>query len=131
MTQQTPRPKHLQRGQTGEQLAKLYLQQQGLKLVSQNFHCKLGEIDLIMLDKKQLVFVEVRLRSSNNYGHSIETIDRRKMKKIIYSAEVYLQQQRRQDDDCRFDVVAISKTPSGNYHCQWEKAAFSADEIEE
>lgn len=57
-----------QAGKNAEELATIYLQQQGLTLISSNFRCKFGEIDLIMRDNKSLVFVEARLRRSAAFG---------------------------------------------------------------
>ena len=57
-----------------EELARDYLLNQGLTLHLQNYHCRFGEIDLIMLDKETLVFIEVRFRQNEDYGSSIETV---------------------------------------------------------
>jgi putative endonuclease len=57
-----------QTGKNAEELAAVYLQQQGLKLLTSNYRCKFGEIDLIMRDSHSLVFVEVCLRSSATFG---------------------------------------------------------------
>lgn len=58
-----------------------YLEQQGLKLLTRNFLCKMGEIDLIMRDKDDLVFIEVRYRQSDDYGDGVESITWHKKKK--------------------------------------------------
>ena len=55
-------------GADAEQLGQKFLQSKGLVFVAKNFRTRRGEIDLIMLDNKVLVFVEVRFRSSVNYG---------------------------------------------------------------
>lgn len=55
-------------GQDAERLAAIYLQRQGLKLLETNYRCRFGEIDLIMQDGKEIVFVEVRLRSHAAFG---------------------------------------------------------------
>ncbi|MCG8083044.1 MAG: YraN family protein, partial [Candidatus Thiodiazotropha taylori] len=65
---------HLQQGEAAEQLAVDYLSRRGLKLVTRNFRCKVGEIDLIMREKRTLVFVEVRYRQSDDYGSALESI---------------------------------------------------------
>ena len=57
-----------QLGQAAEQAACSYLTRHGLTLIARNFHARQGEIDLIMLDKDTLVFVEVRFRSRQDFG---------------------------------------------------------------
>lgn len=93
-------------GVKSEQQALQFLQQQGLKLVCQNYYCRLGEIDLIMIDDDTLVFVEVRYRKNNHFGGALASITPSKQKKIIKTARYYLSQL---DDEpyCRFDAVAI------------------------
>ena len=77
-------------GALAEQHAARYLQQQGLKPVAQNYRSRFGEIDLIMQDGATLVFVEVRLRRSANFGGAAASIDARKQQRIIRTAQQYL-----------------------------------------
>ncbi len=93
-------------GDDAEQLALLYLQQAGLKLVQQNFLCKGGEIDLIMQDGRVLVFVEVRKRSSMQFGGAAASITPAKQRRMAHAAQVYLMSMKSQPS-CRFDVIAI------------------------
>lgn len=93
-------------GDDGEQLALVYLQQAGLRLVQQNFLCKGGEIDLIMQDGRVLVFVEVRKRSSMLFGGALASISPAKQRRLVHAAQVYLLRQNPQPP-CRFDVIAI------------------------
>jgi putative endonuclease len=93
-------------GQWAEELAYQYLCEQGLQSVERNYRCKIGEIDLIMLDGKILVFVEVRYRKSQRYGGSMASIDTRKQQKILTVATAYLQKYN-QERQCRFDVVLV------------------------
>lgn len=99
---------HLKQGEDAETACCVYLKSQGLKLLNKNFNCRYGEIDLIMLDKKILVFVEVRFRKNTNYGGGLESITMAKQKKLRKTAELYLQQNS-QYDNARFDVVSMSK----------------------
>ena len=80
-------------GNNAEALALDYLKQQGLSLIEQNYLTKLGEIDIIMLDKntKILVFIEVRYRKHTSHGASIETVNRSKQQKIMHTTQQYLQ----------------------------------------
>ncbi len=111
-----------QKGQAAENLACEHLINHGLKLVERNFRCRQGEIDLIMEEKNNTVFVEVRYRSNTSFGGSAESVDYRKQKKVINAASLYLQQNpKRAAKAARFDVVAIN----GN-HLEWIKDAFQA-----
>ncbi len=112
-------------GQNFEKLACAYLQKQGLTLKAKNANFRVGEIDLIMLDKKQLVFVEVRYRQSNQYGGALASITPQKQQKIIKAAQLYLQKEfSNQPPSCRFDVVAIEGDEKP-YEIQWIKNAFA------
>ncbi|RKZ89130.1 MAG: YraN family protein [Gammaproteobacteria bacterium] len=111
------------RGKQAEQLALTYLQQQGLSLVTRNFHSRRGEIDLIMMDKETLVFIEVRYRKSSKYGSALESVNHTKQSRIIHTAKIFLQQHSGNHLECRFDVVAIS--PNNNTsEVIWVKDAF-------
>lgn len=108
-------------GQQAENIACRYLQKQGCKLVTQNYLCKVGEIDLIMQDKGYLVFVEVRYRHVSGYGTGIESITKAKQVKLIKAANYYLQKNALLNKvNCRFDVVAINETST----IEWLKNAF-------
>jgi putative endonuclease len=99
-----------------------YLQKQGLSLLQQQYHCRYGEIDLVMQDDHCLVFVEVRLRRNQQGGCAIASITPTKQKKIIHTAEHYLfQHPDTQHLPCRFDVVAFDGWRSQPL---WVKHAF-------
>ncbi len=115
-----------QRGQAAEQLALHHLEQQGLRLIAQNFHSYQGEIDLIMRQGENLIFVEVRQRSRRDYGSALESITPKKQHRIIQTAHYYLQRHpQQQNAPCRFDVVVI-EPQSGEEKIQWIKNAFQA-----
>ena len=119
---------HLKQGEDAETACRDYLRSQGLKLVDKNFSCRQGEIDIIMLDKKVLVFIEVRFRKNNNFGGGLESITASKQQKLRQTAELYLQQNN-QYENARFDVVSMSKNnqTSNNrqeYTFEWITNAF-------
>lgn len=119
-------PNTQQIGQDAETIACHYLLTKGLKLVTRNFQCRLGEIDLIMQDKTHLVFVEVRYRRNQDFGTSSETITHFKQSKLLRAAHFYLQQNRLTDKiPCRFDVVAITQAGAQPV-LEWIKNAFTA-----
>lgn len=107
-------------GALAEQHAARYLQQQGLKPVAQNYRSRFGEIDLIMQDGATLVFVEVRLRRSANFGGAAASIDARKQQRIIRTAQQYLAGLAH-IPPCRFDAVLMD-----DGGVQWLKNAFEA-----
>jgi putative endonuclease len=97
--------KHLVAGSSAEALALVYLQNQHLQLLEKNFRCPYGEIDLIMQDGQMLVFVEVRMRSSVNFGGAAMSVTPSKQEKLRRSAQRYLQIHGEQP--CRFDVILM------------------------
>jgi len=112
-------------GREAENLACRHLCARGLKLVTRNFLCRRGEIDLIMRHGEYFVFVEVRLRNNPRFGNGAESVDRRKQKKIIIAAQYYIQLHRLDQVPARFDVVAIRRE-SGQLRLQWIQNAFSS-----
>lgn len=112
-------------GQHSEDLACDYLQTQGLTLVERNFSAKVGEIDLIMMDKNTLVFIEVRSRTKADDFDPIESISYAKQRKLLQTGEVYLQTRGWQDIyPCRFDVIGITYL-TGQPEISWIKHAIS------
>ncbi|WCK52918.1 YraN family protein [Aneurinibacillus sp. Ricciae_BoGa-3] len=96
-------------GRLGEETARKYLEEKGFVFQQANFRTKNGEIDLIMLDGNQLVFIEVKTRKSSLFGHGVEAITPRKQSKIRAVAIEYLQKYKGQAG-IRFDVVVLTYT---------------------
>lgn len=108
-----------------ERLAELMLQRAGLKTLTRNFNCRVGEIDLIMEDAEILIFVEVRYRESSEFGDPLETITKTKQLRIIRAANFFLQRHPHYFERvCRFDAVGV--TGSTHLETRWIKDAFSA-----
>jgi len=102
------------RGRQGEDLACRHLEEQGLRLLERNYRCRTGEIDLVMLDGGTLVLVEVRSRSTSNYGGAAATVGARKQQRFIRAARhLMLTQRDWRSLPVRFDVVAIDPGPAG------------------
>ena len=93
-------------GAWGEALAAKYLHKKRYKIIATNYRSRFGEIDLIVADRKFLVFVEVKLRKTDNFAKAQEFVDRRKQEKLRSAAALYISQK---ELDCpvRFDVVSI------------------------
>ena len=111
-------------GLEAEKIAATFLANHGLKLLMQNYHCRFGEIDLVMMDVKTLVFVEVKLRSSNQFGGAVASITSQKQQKLILTAQHYLQQHVKYQSQiaCRFDAILMSKTDLNSI--EWIRNAF-------
>ena len=110
-------------GAAGEALAANWLLKQGLRILERNFRVKGGEIDLICRDGDTVVFVEVRVRSSEDFGGAAASITASKQRRLILAARHWLQ--RHGDCPCRFDAVLI--TGPAQDKITWLRAAFSAD----
>lgn len=114
-----------EKGRIAEEKALAYLKKQGLKLMTQNYSCRLGEIDLIMRDKDELVFIEVRSRVSAQFGGGIASVTYAKKQKILKTATYYLLEHKKYDQFAlRFDVVSIDGTSAT---INWIRDAFGAD----
>jgi putative endonuclease len=109
-------------GLEAEKIAATFLMNQGLKLIARNYHCRFGEIDLIMQETKTLVFIEVRLRSNHQFGGAAVSITREKQQKLIATAQHFLQTQ--PSCACRFDAILMDKLNPN--HIQWLRNAFDA-----
>ena len=95
-------------GDRAEKLAVKFLKRKGLKLHQRNYHCRYGEIDIVMQHSDYLVFIEVRHRKSNGFGGALESVDSRKQKKLRNSAEHYLINHKKNDMPCRFDILCVN-----------------------
>lgn len=93
-------------GAWGEALAAEYLRRKHYTLVAAGYYCKFGEIDLIVKDRKYLVFVEVKLRKNACFAQALEYVDRRKQDRLRIAASMYLSQNPTTLQP-RFDVVEI------------------------
>ena len=113
--------KTIERGNLNEKHALDYLLSRGLTLVTTNYHSRYGEIDLIMLEKKVLVFVEVRYRRSNQFGGAAMSVTPAKQRKISLTALQFLQRNKKTQHQCRFDVIAIGASKT-----EWIKSAFES-----
>jgi len=109
-----------------EQLALSYLKRQGLTSVAQNFICKSGELDLIMLDNHVYVFVEVKYRKNQHHGHAAEAITPTKQKRLIKAATIWILKHGHSyyDTEFRFDVIAIHEEGD---NIEWFKNAITQD----
>ncbi len=95
-------------GREGEKIAEVFLKKQGYRLVERNYRCRGGEVDLIVLDSRIIVFVEVKTRTDHGFGSPLEAVEPRKQRRMILAAQLFLHQKKLHERDARFDVVGIS-----------------------
>lgn len=118
-----PKLSRRHKGHAIEQVAESWLSERGLTLVERNFTTKGGEIDLIMWQDDVLVFVEVRYRANTEHGSGAESITHSKIRKLLRTAEFYLQKNFGNTPPfCRFDVLSGQGEP---IEFEWIKNAFA------
>lgn len=99
-------------GKKGENLATKYLKQNNYKIIKQNFRCRQGEIDIIAIDqhkekKKEIVFIEVKTRTSLEFGRPAEAVNKIKKQHIARTAKYFLYINNIKDADIRFDTIEV------------------------
>jgi putative endonuclease len=113
------------KGEHYETLARQWLQTKGLNIVEQNYHCRFGEIDLIMLDQDYLCFIEVKFRRSNDFGGSAYSLPVSKQRKITRSALHYIEHHRvYRNHAMRFDALLIQGNDGDAPRFNWIQNAF-------
>jgi len=107
-------------GKDKEEEAVYFLKEKGLRILDTNYNTRHGEIDIVALDDKYLVFAEVKFRSKNIYGSPLEAVTLRKQRSIKNAARVYLYLKDYPEDTyIRFDCIGISEDG-----IQWIRNAF-------
>ena len=94
-------------GKNGEEAVAQYLKKNGYQILTKNYRCKLGEIDLIARDGSDLVFIEVKTRSGLGYGSPAAAVTIRKQRQISRVAQCYLTEHKLFDSPARFDVISV------------------------
>ena len=107
-------------GNNGEEIAVLFLKEQGLEILDRNFYTRHSEIDIVALDGDTYVFVEVKYRESDRYGDPLEAITRAKQRRLYNAARVYFYEKHLPESTpARFDAIGICKSS-----INWIKDAF-------
>lgn len=102
-----------------------YLKRNGYVIIERNFNCKIGEIDIIGMDKDYIVFVEVKTRYTKLYGNPAEAVTYEKQRKIYKTAQYYIMKKKLYSHTFRFDVVEIMIDNKNNtYFIRLIKDAF-------
>ncbi|MBC2743888.1 MAG: YraN family protein [Desulfosarcina sp.] len=111
-------------GKKSERLAVECLSRMGYRIIETNYRSKLGEIDIIAMEKGTIVFVEVKARASSRFGNPKGAVTPAKQRKISMAALDYLKRSGQTGASARFDVVAID-TASGKTDIEVVKNAFA------
>ena len=98
-------------GKKGEDLAIAQLRVLKYKILERNYKCALGEIDIIAREKDTLVFVEVKTRTTRDFGGPAAAVNERKQRQLSKVALTYLNQKKITEMPARFDVVAVELIP--------------------
>jgi putative endonuclease len=106
----------LRLGAVGERAAKAFLVASGYRILRENYATALGEIDLIAREGDVVVFVEVKTRSSREFGPPQSSVTLAKQRQIVKVAELFLQREGLSKAACRFDVVAVTVGGSSRQH---------------
>ena len=113
-------------GQSGEDLACRELGARGYAILARRYRTRYGEIDIVAKDGETVVFIEVRLKTSRQFGTAAESVTPGKQRQVVSMAVDYLARNRLSDRPCRFDVVAIAITNDGAPQITVFRGAFDA-----
>ncbi|HLA85111.1 MAG TPA: YraN family protein [Thermoguttaceae bacterium] len=113
-------------GERGERLADRFLRRLGYKIIGRHVRLPSGELDLVALDGRTIVFVEVKTRESDQHGHASEAVTPVKQRRLTRLAVTFLSRHRLHDHPARFDVVAITWPPGEKPRIEHFKNAFEA-----
>lgn len=101
---------NIEKGKFGEKLARDYLINKGYKIIDINYRNKIGEIDIIAIHKEILIFIEVKSRTSNNYGYPYEAVNYKKQQKIVNSSLIYIKSKSYDKFQYRYDIIEVYLT---------------------
>ena len=111
-----------------EQRARQLIVSRGATVIARNYTSRFGKIDLIVLDRDRLAFIEVRYRSRSNFGSALASVSSVKQKKMLMTAQMFLaSHENYYNRYCRFDIIAFDG-PRGSVSAQWLKGAFGLAE---
>ncbi len=96
-----------EKGDLGEEIAKKYLVNIGASILETNYKLKFGEVDIIAKIDDEIVIVEVKSRTNINYGYPCESVNKKKMMKIIKVANYYVVKNSLENKNIRFDIIEV------------------------
>ena len=118
----------VRKGLRYEERARAYLQARGLRPLDHNFRSRFGEIDLVMLDRDTICFIEVKYRDSFSRGGAAYSIPPWKQRKLVKTALFYIARHRQYADRAiRFDAFLVQRQADGSDQIDWIRNAFYAE----
>ena len=111
-------------GQEGEAAAEAFLRRLGYRIIARNVRSALGELDLVAEDGAVIVFVEVKMRRTQDFGGAIHAVDQRKQNRLVRLAALYLSTHHLSRRSCRFDVVLLQESATGSPRIEHIQNAF-------
>lgn len=111
-------------GDIGETIAVRYLKRKGYLILEEKYKIRIGEIDIIAKEKDILIFIEVKTRRSLTFGCPSQAVNYHKQRKIIQTAQCYLNQVCAYHKLCRFDVIEVYYIDENQYKINQIKDAF-------
>ncbi|MFH1226048.1 MAG: YraN family protein [bacterium] len=94
-------------GEFGERLARLFLSRRGYEIILQNYRTRFGEIDIIAQKENRLFFVEVKTRTTDEFGPPQEAVTRHKLNRLRRTVEIYLSAKNRPNQNWQIDVISV------------------------
>lgn len=94
-------------GKLGEDIAARYLEKIGYTIIERNFVAIQGEIDMVAKDKNEIVFIEVKTRTSKEFGRPVDAVNIPKQKHLISTVKYYLYNKHLENEFVRFDVIEV------------------------
>ena len=94
-------------GAAGEAAAARLLRRGGLRIIARNYTCPAGEIDIVARRRREIVFVEVRTKTTSAHAHPLQSVNRAKQRRVIATAKYFLKEKKLQNREYRFDVVTV------------------------
>jgi putative endonuclease len=113
-------------GLPGEDAACRHLEAAGFRVLTRNFRCRAGEIDVVARDGETTVFVEVKHRRSASHGAGHESVTSGKRRRLVMAARLYAARYGLTESPLRFDVVSIDEEPGGP-RVRHDRGAFDVD----
>lgn len=113
-------------GEAGERAAERHLRRAGYVILARNYRCAAGEVDLVALDGRCVVFVEVKARHAEDADTPLAALRVPQERRIVRAAQHFLARHRLLDRDVRFDVVGVRLGPGGPL-CELIRDAFESD----
>jgi len=113
-------------GRRGEDAAARYLKRLGYTIVARGHRDNIGEVDLIAVDGRTVVFIEVKTRTTHDAGHPADAVDEAKQQRLTRLALSYMKRHDLLESSARFDVVAVTWPSSGKPTIEHFKSAFEA-----